>query len=344
MKESAAESGESEATRPSLAAPDWGIIAGFVKLPMKKKEATRPSLASPEFGIDAQNWFYGAAKGMKDNAPTVNEIDSSSIKDTASVDGEAAARAILTKDPTINASTFFNTLIAQGIGFIKTTKPQEADNSTANTQFMRQSSKPKMKFLCSFIERAASDDGIGHTKFSVILLQEGLGNLKDAFYYSKEALDSAIPIFEGKKIYADHPSSTDEQSRPERSVRDVLGHFQNIHVESDDKGRAQLCGEVCILGDKEYEWARGLMRHSVEYSKKYPDKDFIGLSINAAGDAEERDIDSLIESSPESAQLKLINAKKEGLTSVRYVTQIADAVSCDMVTEAGAGGRIINFL
>ncbi|OPZ24627.1 MAG: hypothetical protein BWZ03_00102 [bacterium ADurb.BinA186] len=98
------------------------------------------------------------------------------------------------------------------------------------------------------------------------------------------------------------------------------------------------------MADKPYEWARALMRNSVEYAKKFPDKDFVGLSINANGDAKEAAIDEILRSAPEGAKFKLSKALEAGITTVRVVSKIDEAISCDLVTEAGAGGRIIKML
>lgn len=195
------------------------------------------------------------------------------------------------------------------------------------------------------VDGTPQNEVVGFTKFKVVLLQEGMGNFRDAYWYSKEALQSAVPVFEGAKIYADHPSALDEQTRPERTVRDILGNFEDVHLEEGDGGQTMLVGSVNILADDSYRWARSLMEHAVEFSKKYPDKDFIGLSINAAGDANEMKIDDLIEAGvPESALPKLKKAKEEGIDSVRIVSSITNAVSCDLVTEAGAGGKVIQLL
>jgi hypothetical protein len=87
------------------------------------------------------------------------------------------------------------------------------------------------------------------------------------------------------------------------------------------------------------------MAHAVEYSKKYKDSEFIGLSINASGDANSMSIERLIEKGvPESAMEKLKKALAEGVDAVKVVTVLSDAVSCDLVTEAGAGGHIMEFL
>lgn len=191
----------------------------------------------------------------------------------------------------------------------------------------------------------AADKGIGTTRFRAVMLQEGLGNFGDAYYYSKSALDSAAPVFEGKKIYADHPSAIDEQVRPERSVRDVLGHFENVHVEQLDDGRSQLIGDVVILPDDSFAWARSLMGHAVAFHEKFPDKEFIGLSINASGDAEPTKLAEFMKSElPESVMTKLSEAVGKGIDEIKIVSALTEAVSCDLVTEAGAGGSVTNLI
>lgn len=261
------------------------------------------------------------------------------------------ARKILLENPDISAATFYNTLKTRGITL---SKGKEADDTTSHSPSLRarggkkgvkavkkEASKIVIHSL-RLIEAKAQDNGIGPTRFRAVLIQEGLGNFRDGFYYTKEALNSAITVFEGKKIYADHPSSQDEETRPERSVRDVLGHFEGVRIEEGEDGQSMLTADVHIMEDQHYAWARGLMRHAVTYSKKFTDKDFVGLSINASGDAEEVELDKFIEQNevPEAAALKLIKAKEEGLARIKVVSAINEAVSCDLVTEAGAGGRV----
>jgi len=198
----------------------------------------------------------------------------------------------------------------------------------------------QMRFLESY------SDEHNPTRFRCVLIQEGLGNFGDAYYYTRQALESAVPVFEGKKIYADHPDKVEEEARPERSVKDVLGHFENVKLEEGKDGRAMLTADVVVLPDEPYQWARALMRHSVEYSKKYPDKDFIGLSINARGDSTIVPMSEWTKEAkiPASSMEKLRQAQEKGIDQIRLVTAIREAISCDMVTEAGAGGRIINFI
>jgi len=283
---------------------------------------------------------------------------------------EDEARALLVDNPKISAPTYFNLLKSKGLTIVKEAKRiHEADSSSANVASVRagvnatwskkypksipkakavivkkESVKQPLTFLSKFTESSAVDNGVGFTKFRVVLIQEGLGNLTDAYYYSRQALESAVAVFEGKKIYADHPTAIEDQTRPERSVKDVLGHFENVAFEEHD-GQGQLVGDVVVLPDDHYRWARSLMSHSIEYAKKYPDKEFIGLSINASGSAEEMPLDKVLEGNvPEASRLKLEKAKNEGIETVRYVSVIENAVSCDLVTEAGAGGKVLEMI
>lgn len=258
----------------------------------------------------------------------------------------------IVKNPGMNASTFFNLLKSLGITFNKANPvepKQEADSTSTMSQNVRTvekavSLKGNLDFKTrslTMVEAEKPKDGfVGFTKFGSILLKEGMGNFGDKYFYSKDALKSAVSVFEGKKAYADHPSQTDDMNRPERSVRDVFGYFTNLKYQESD-GQGELYGELEILPDKPFDWARSLMTAAVKYSEKYPDKDFVGLSINASGDAKPVAIDQLIESATsEVVKSKLIKAKESGIDQLNVVNQIDDAVSCDLVTEAGAGGRI----
>jgi hypothetical protein len=223
-------------------------------------------------------------------------------------------------------------------GSIKSKDKKQADSSSTNIAIQRENLK--------FLEAAKSGDAVGVTKFKVAILQEGLGNFETAFFYTKKALESAITVFEGKKIYADHPDSIEEKTRPERSVRDVLGHFENVRVEIKENGRAMLVADVSILPDEPFRWARALMRHAIEYSSKYPDKDFIGLSINASGKYNSIYLDDFLRENNFADEIivKLNEAKKRGIEKINVVEEFSSAVSCDLVTEAGADGKVLSIL
>lgn len=184
------------------------------------------------------------------------------------------------------------------------------------------------------------------TKFEVVLIQEGLGNLKDCFYYTKEALKTSAEIFEGKKIYADHPDAMESQLRPERSVKSIIGCLQNIRYEESDDGRGMLIGEAHMVEDASVDWAKSLMSYAIDYSKKYTSQDFVGMSINAFGDAEKQSVEEFLKENkiPESVMPKIQEALAQGIDELKVTTRLTDAISVDLVTDAGAGGRILKML
>lgn len=262
---------------------------------------------------------------------------------------EQQIQKLVIDNPQMSISTFLNTLKSMGLKIDKsvsetnvTPKKSEADSSTGFPQTTRESIGFKVaNFTLKESADKPRDPTIGFTKFGSILLQEGLGNLGSAYFYTKESLKSAVQIFEGKKNFADHPTLFEEENRPERSVRDVLGYFKSMQYMETESGRGQLIGDLTIPPTQPFEWARSLMTMAVQYSKEFPDKDFVGLSINASGDAVETPIKTMIEaaSCPE-VKAKLIEAQEAGITEVKVVYKFDDAVSCDLVTEAGAAGRI----
>lgn len=196
------------------------------------------------------------------------------------------------------------------------------------------------------LREASSTPGKIGSKFQVILIQEGMGNLRDCFYYTKQSLESATALFEGKKCFVDHPSSIDEASRPERSTRDILGHFENVQYQEADDGRGMLVADLITLIDPSFTWAQTLLSNSIDYASKFPDSEFVGLSINASGEASEVQLTEFMTENdvPASVIPKLQKAQEEGISVIRIVNQLKDAVSCDLVTEAGAGGKILQMI
>lgn len=183
-------------------------------------------------------------------------------------------------------------------------------------------------------------------KFKVLLIEEGLGNLTDCFYYTKQALQTAAQLFEGKKCYADHPTTLEEEVRPERSTRDILGHFENVQYEESADKRGSLVADLVVLTNPNYAWAQTLLSTAVGYASKFPESEFVGLSINASGQANEVPLEDFMRETeiPASVLPKLQTAQSEGIPIIRVVNRLKDAVSCDMVTEAGAGGKILQMI
>jgi hypothetical protein len=235
---------------------------------------------------------------------------------------------------------------------------READALGAFPQLARASAKESAKasqggMIISRLRLIESEanpvaDSQNPSRFRVVLIQEGLGNFGDCHFYSRQALDQAVQakIFEGAKCFANHPTAIEEQVQPERSVRDIIGHFENIALSIGSDGRAQIVGDLVILPGDAFDWVRALFITALDYAKKYPGQDLVGLSINASGDADEVGLNELLSDNelPESVKPKLADAATQGVTSVKLVSQLTSAVSCDLVTEAGAGGKIAQML
>jgi len=346
---------DSLAKKPEGKNTDIFTYVSNIRLPQNHPNYKKPKTESQEgagtYGPAAfLNQVFTRVKPKNFSKAKPKETAPVESKKTEDIDQTVAN--LLSNNPTMSSSTFLNLLKSQGIKFTK-----EADSASAMPGLVRGKESAISFRAVRFLEKGElpktidvgiekpKDKYLGFTKFRSVLLQEGLGNFGDAYFYSASALQSAAPIFEGKKIFADHPSSLDEQTRPERSVRDVLGHFENVHVEVADDGRSQLVGDVVVLPDDSFKWARSLMSHAIEFHEKFPDKEFIGLSINASGDAEPVSLDEFMKNEmPESVKLKLTEAVEKGIKEIKVVSTINEAVSCDLVTEAGAGGSLKNYL
>jgi hypothetical protein len=217
---------------------------------------------------------------------------------------------------------------------------------------VKQSAKPRtMGFIARFKEASADPSGAKGKRFRVTMLQEGLGNFGDCFYYTRSAIESAPPVFEGKKFMINHPSSFEDEVRPERDVRDISGYFENCAAEEADDGRMNLMGDLVVAGSPAdpsdpFKRERVLILESLDYAKKHQDQDLVALSINAGGDFEEMPVAQFLESVeiPDACKPKLAEAVEQGVDTIRPVSAMRMAVSCDLVTTAGAGGSFNQLL
>jgi cation transport regulator ChaB len=143
----------------------------------------------------------------------------------------------------------------------------------------------------------------GTAKITVI--QAGFNSSKDRFY-PVDMLTRDHKVFEGVKMYADHPSESDETNRPERSIRDWVATLKNVHMENN-----AVVGEAVIVEP----WMQ-------EKLATLRDKGMLadmGVSINAVGAATQATIEG---------------------AKTNYIEKITRGRSVDFVTEAGAGGLV----
>lgn len=127
-------------------------------------------------------------------------------------------------------------------------------------------------------------------------------------YYSSAMLSEATTerVFSaGTPIYLDHPGVEEKHDRPERSVRDLAGKLDSDAVAEADG----LYANITIYP----HWAEVVEALA-------PD---IGLSIRASAEVEE--------------------GEAEGRKGT-IVKRLVEADSVDLVTKAGAGGRVISLI
>jgi len=151
----------------------------------------------------------------------------------------------------------------------------------------------------------------------VYIISEGPGNKVDKHFYTKEALQKSYARFDGAKCYADHPDKIEEQARPERSIRDIVGYFHSPeYVEVGGVGKVKALLKI-NQGDA-FAWAWDMLVEALNYSDKFPSQDYIGISINADG------VTSPVD-------------KEDG--TWHDVQDITRVVSADIVTQPAAGGK-----
>lgn len=130
-------------------------------------------------------------------------------------------------------------------------------------------------------------------------------------YYSKKLLERDGPkVFtKGTKMYWDHPTITEAQERPERSLRDLAGEF-TTDARWLDKGPA---GPGLYANAKIFEAFAPHVESMAEH---------IGVSLRASGTAKQGEAEG-----------------KKG----RIIESIVSAKSVDFVTQPGAGGQIVQL-
>ncbi len=156
-------------------------------------------------------------------------------------------------------------------------------------------------------EAAISDKGIA----TIVVVESGFNTSKER-YYPKEMLARDFQMFEGVKMYADHPTEKEDEERPERSIRDWVANLINVSI--GEKG--EILGEAIIVKP----WLQ-------ETLAELRDKGLLnqmGVSINAIGEGPEEPVEI------------------EGVMT-RVVEKIVAVRSVDFVTEPGAGGAVTMY-
>lgn len=150
----------------------------------------------------------------------------------------------------------------------------------------------------------------------LMLIEQGTS--KNKYHYPKAILEAAAPLFNGVYAFADHTNDQEQAVRPERSVRDKVGRWSNVHY-----GQATVGGRLTegLIGHLKViaPWMRDLLRESVEMGEP----DFVGVSIDALG---------------------ISTPKTQGGQKVKEVTKIQKVFSVDVVTSPSAGGHLMRLV
>lgn len=158
--------------------------------------------------------------------------------------------------------------------------------------------------LVPLVEKAVKQDGTAKIK----IIQAGQGS---SGYYPADVLKRDASVFaEGTHIYLDHPTADEEKTRPERSIKDLAGSLTGPAV-WEESGSA---------GPGLYAPVKFIDSVAPHINDIAP---ISGMSIRANGKVGTREIDG----------------KK-----VRTIESITAASSIDVVTRAGAGGKIVDLI
>jgi len=152
----------------------------------------------------------------------------------------------------------------------------------------------------------------------VVVIREGPGS---SGYYPAETLAAAVSLVNGVQSYFDHPTPTEDREQPGRSVRTLAGWFSDaalIDYVDPERGRCKAI-EATFNPEVGNEAILSKLRTCVEFARKYPSKSYVGWSINASGDS---------------------SGEMNGQARVDRISEI---ISIDLVTQAGAGGRTLDF-
>jgi FtsZ-binding cell division protein ZapB len=154
-------------------------------------------------------------------------------------------------------------------------------------------------------EAEVTAKGVG----KLTIIKPGFNSSKTR-YYPKEVLARDFKVFEGNKMFADHPTEEEEYTRPERSIKDWVAVLTNVAVRDD----GALTGDYTVV-EPWFEAKLAKLRDAGKLSE-------LGVSIRAVGSASRQEIDGV---------------------ETDYIERLVTARSVDFVTFPGAGGNVDLF-
>lgn len=119
-------------------------------------------------------------------------------------------------------------------------------------------------------------DNENERRVRITVFSVGPGNEKQKAFYTQKAVDTSSPIFEGCALGVNHPDDIEKQVQSEGKVQDVIGWLENCKPEGEE-----LKAEAVVYPGEPYleRWIQ--IKQAIEYAKKYPGKNHIGVSLSA---------------------------------------------------------------
>jgi len=148
------------------------------------------------------------------------------------------------------------------------------------------------------------DDHKSKGRLKITVIQPGL-TLDEQKFYPREVLAEAVGLYDGVKMFANHPTFTEEIERPERDINHFVAVVENVHLGAG----GEILADAVVI-DPEFKDKLELMNSQGKLSE-------MGISQNAIGDFE----------------FEEINGRE-----VMVIKQILAVRSVDFVTQGNAGG------
>lgn len=167
-------------------------------------------------------------------------------------------------------------------------------------------------------------------EFKCVIITEGLGNLRDKNYYTKEALQSIVELSQTSKVKAipcfmNHQDGFEAQNLPEGDMNRLIGYHYPLELGSikNETGEdvAAVYSTLHLADNTTGNDAMGYIKLALETSKAIPDTYLMGISIDANAESEPGE-------TPSGMQ-------------VNYVRAFSEVNSFDMVTRPARGGKFL---
>lgn len=165
----------------------------------------------------------------------------------------------------------------------------------------------------------------GESGYLITLIREGDGNSADGRFYPGSALRELVESgrAEGMQAFANHPTLSEEMDRPERDVKELIGYHTDIkYVEEAGLPKVKSVFVPVTTNDMHphYGWVVSLAEAATKAPTKAP---LVGWSLFGLSQVHE-------------------GKKPDG--SDGEIAEVILPSSCDLVTNAGAGGEFARQL